>query len=122
MPAVITISVALAVYSSAPAVPSRVKGIVISNPEAFAIVAVRVTESEEFSTMVAADNAKVTTSGESSSVIVNITSEESTVELVGVPGVSIIVSSASSVVSSTELKVIVPVVDPVGILICGESW
>ena len=120
-PAGITISDALTEYSSDEAVPDSVRGTVISNPETGSAVAVRVTESEPSDT-VSDENAKVTDDGSLISVIVTEISELSdNVAFIGVPGVKIKVSSASSNVSSTPVKVIVPVVEPAGILISGES-
>ena len=72
-PAVMVIDSALTVYSLADAVPLKVSGIVMSCSEATDEVAVRVTELLVFSTIVAADNAKVTTGAASSSVIVAVT-------------------------------------------------
>ena len=120
-PAGITISDALTEYSSDEAVPDSVRGTVMSNPETGSAVAVSVTEplgSETFS----ADKANVTADGSLISVMVKVIADASdNVPFVGVPGVKIKVSSVSSNVSSTPVKVIVPVVEPAGILISGES-
>ena len=110
-------------YSSELAVPDNVNGIVMSTPETGSAVAVNVTVDDEFSSIESEDNAKVTAAASSLSVMVTVSAELSVkVPLVGVPGVIIIVSSASSLLSSTEVKVTVPVVDPEGILIWGANW
>ena len=64
---------ALTVYSLANAVPESVSGMVMSCSEATDDVAVRVAEPLVFSTIVVADNAKVTTGSASLSVIIAVT-------------------------------------------------
>ena len=122
-PAGITISVPLTVYSSELAVPDNVNGIVMSTPETGSAVAVNVTVDDEFSSIESEDNAKVTAAASSLSVMVTVSAELSVkVPLVGVPGVIIIVSSSSSLLSLIKLNVIVPVVALNGILITGDNW
>ena len=76
---------------------------------------------EEFSSILSALNAKVTDGGSSSSVIVIVEASEIVlIALVGeVLGVTIIVSSASSVASSIPVNVMVPVVAPAAMVISG---
>ena len=112
---------ALTVYSFEDAVPESVNGIVMSCSDKFAAVAVSVTETLVFSTIVAADNSNVTTSGASLSLIVTVTAASEFVAFTAVPAVTIIVSFASSVVSSVAVNVIVPVVSPATILSCGNN-
>ena len=95
---------------------------VISCPDTGSAVAVRVTAVVAPSVMVAAEKAKVTAAASSLSVNVMVTAELSESEpLVAVPGAIVIVSSASSELSSTPVKVTVPVVAPAGIFNCGWS-
>ena len=121
-PAGITIGEAVAVYSPADAVPVKVNGIVISNSPAAAVVAVRVAEPLVFSTKVAADKANVIEEASSLSVIETVTAPCELVAFTAVPGVTIIVSFASLIVSSIEVNVIVPVVSPANICISGVNW
>ena len=122
-PAAIVIEAALTEYSPDPAVPERVKGIVISCPETGVAVAVRVMVVLDPSTIVDEDKAIVTTAGSSLSVMVSVTAVASDkVALAAVPGVTIIVSLASSVVSFNDAKVTVAVVAPAAILNSGFCW
>ena len=79
---------------------------------------------EEFSSILSALNAKVTEGESSSSVIVIVEADDiELVALVGeVLGVTIIVSPASSVLSSIPVNVTVPVVSPEAIFISGLTW
>ena len=108
-PAAIVIGLAEMVYSSViVAVPLIVKGIETSCSLACDKVAVKVISVEEFSSILSALSAKVTTGGSSSSVMVIVDSVEiELVALVGeVLGVTIIVSPASSIESSIPVNVI----------------
>jgi hypothetical protein len=121
-PAGIVIDSADTVYPPI-AEPPNVKGIVISCAEIGVAVAVSVTPVVSLlSTSVAADKAKVTTAAASlSSIFKRITEASVNVPLVGVPGVTSIVSSTSSVESSTDVNVIVPSVSPAKTFNCGAS-
>ena len=123
-PAGIVIDSADTVYSPADAEPESVKGIVISCPEIGVAVAVSVTPVVSLvSTSVAADKAKVTTAASSLSSIFKVIALSSVrVAFVEAPGVTIIVSVASSELSSTAVKVIVPSVSPAKTFNCGACW
>ena len=81
-------------------------------------VAVKVTSVEEFSSILSALKAKVTEGGSSLSVNAKFIAEvDVSVALTAVVGVTIMVSSASSIVSSIPEIVKVPVVEPAGMVI-----
>ena len=95
---------------------------VISKSEISSAVAVSVTAAEPSVTVSVGKKANVTTDGSLMSVRVAIISVLSlSTPLVGVPGVMMIVSSASSKVSRAPVKVIVPVTCPAGTLISGVN-
>ena len=97
--------------------------IIISCSETTSGVAVMVAVLDEFSTIVDAETAKVI-AGESSLSSINTCAaeDEVMVALDGVPGVTIISSVYSSAVSSIDVKVIDPSIDPAKTLISGFNW
>ena len=85
-------------------------------------MAVSVTVFEEFSISDVADKLKVTSGASSlSSILTVIALLSAKVAFEGVPGVIIIVSVNSSLESSTEANVTVPVVSPANIFNWGDS-
>ena len=110
-------------YPSADAVEDSaiINGIVMSKSETNSAVAVKVTAADP-SVTESDEKANVTTEGSLISTIVAVIAELSlNVPLDTSPGVTIIVSSASSSVSRAPVKVIVPVTCPAGTLISGVN-
>ena len=95
----ITIDVELTSYSSGSASPDKVKGTVISVPDAMSEVAVNVTLYSEFSSIDSDDSSKVTNGGLSSSIIDSTNCSLEMTVFSASPGVTIIVSSASKELS-----------------------
>ena len=123
-PVEIKISEPLTVYSVVCcAVPDKVNGIVISEPETSEEAAVKVTVFDEFSSILSDEKANVTNGAVSLSVkVIAIAEASGNVAFDGDPGVTIIVSSNSNNESSSPVIVEIPVVSPAVIVISGNNW